>query len=208
MENKTTNQNTVWHEPSVHREDRERMNGHKSCILWFTGLSGSGKSTLAHAVEDYLHKQKIRTFVLDGDNVRRGLCKDLGFSQADRTENIRRIGELSNLLMQAGIITIVAFISPFVRDRQMVRQLVKPEDFVEIFCDAALDVCEARDVKGLYKKARAGLIPDFTGISSPYERPENPELTLDTSRLAIDQCVLRIMDYLNTHGKLNLQNRH
>jgi adenylylsulfate kinase len=110
--------------------------------------------------------------------------------------------------MQAGIITIVAFISPFVRDRQMVRQLVKPGDFVEIFCDAALDVCEARDVKGLYKKARAGLIPDFTGISSPYERPENPELTLDTSRLAIDQCVLRIMDYLNTHGKLNLQNRH
>ncbi len=153
MNQKITNQNIVWHEPTVYRQDREKMNGHKSCILWFTGLSGSGKSTLAHAVEDYLHKRKIRTFVLDGDNVRRGLCKDLGFSDTDRTENIRRIGEVSKLFMQAGIISLTAFISPFIKDRQIVRKLVDTGEFIEIFCDASLEVCESRDVKGLYKKA-------------------------------------------------------
>lgn len=208
MDNKITNQNTVWHEPTVHRQDRERMNRHKSCILWFTGLSGSGKSTLAHALEDYLHKQGVRTFVLDGDNVRRGLCKDLGFTAADRTENIRRIGEISKLLMQAGVITLAAFISPFDRDRQMVRQLVNPGDFVEIFCDASLEVCEARDVKGLYKKARAGQIQEFTGLSSPYEIPENAEISLDTSHLTIDQCVHIIAKYLQEHGMLFTQNNY
>ncbi len=199
MNQKITNQNIVWHEPTVYRQDREKMNGHKSCILWFTGLSGSGKSTLAHAVEDYLHKRKIRTFVLDGDNVRRGLCKDLGFSDTDRTENIRRIGEVSKLFMQAGIISLTAFISPFIKDRQIVRKLVDTGEFIEIFCDASLEVCESRDVKGLYKKARAGEIPEFTGISSPYDKPESPELSLDTAGLTVDECVIRIGDYLRNN---------
>jgi len=196
MSDKITNQNTVWHVSTVSRQDREDMNGHKSCILWFTGLSGSGKSTLAHAVEDRLHRQGVRTFVLDGDNVRRGLCKDLGFSDEDRTENIRRIGEVSNLLMQAGVISLTAFISPFIKDRQIVRDLAESGEFIEIFCNAPLTVCEQRDVKGLYKKARAGVIPEFTGISSPYEKPENPEITLDTDKLTVETCVDQIISYL------------
>lgn len=196
MNNKITNEHTIWHEPTIYRHDRERMNGHKSCILWFTGLSGSGKSTLSHAVEDHLHKNDVRTFVLDGDNVRKGLCKDLGFSDADRTENIRRIGEVANLLMQSGVITLTAFISPFLKDRQLVRELVNDGEFIEIFCDSPLDVCESRDPKGLYKKARAGEIPEFTGISSPYEAPENPEIILNTSDQSIDECVKQIIDYL------------
>jgi len=202
--NKTlTNQNTIWHEPTIYRQDREKMNGHKSCILWFTGLSGAGKSTLAHAVEDFLHKRGVRTYVLDGDNIRKGLCKDLGFSDKDRTENIRRIGEVSNLLMQAGVITLTAFISPFIKDRQIVRELVNKGEFIEIFCDASLDVCETRDVKGLYKKARAGQIPEFTGISSPYEKPEHPEMILDTGKSDVDECVRQIVDYLELNGILN-----
>jgi adenylylsulfate kinase len=200
MNKNITNQNTVWHTPTVSRQDREKLNGHKSCILWFTGLSGSGKSTLAHAVEDRLYKLGVRTFVLDGDNVRRGLCKDLGFSHDDRTENIRRIGEVSHLLMQAGVITLTAFISPYIKDRKIVRDLVKPGEFIEIYCDATLDVCETRDVKGLYKKARAGEIPDFTGISSPYEKPENCEIVLDTGHLEVDECVGRVIQYLNDNG--------
>ncbi len=195
-----TNQNTVWHEASVTRLDRERLNGHRSCILWFTGLSGSGKSTLSHAVEDMLYKQDVRTFVLDGDNVRKGLCKDLGFTDRDRTENIRRIGEISKLMMQAGVITLSAFISPFIKDRQLVRELVGPDEFIEIYCDAPLSVCEMRDVKGLYKKARQGLISDFTGISSPYERPANPEITLDTASLTVNECTTRVIEYLNQQG--------
>jgi len=189
-------ENIIWHEPVVFRQDRERLNGHKSCILWFTGLSGAGKSTLAHAVEDTLHKRGIRTYVLDGDNIRSGLCKDLGFSDEDRAENIRRIGEVSKLLMQAGVITLTAFISPFRNDRRIARDLVAPGEFIEIFCDAPLAVCEKRDVKGLYKKARKGEIPEFTGISSPYEAPENPEIRLDTGNLGIDECVRTVVDYL------------
>ncbi|MEX2353826.1 MAG: adenylyl-sulfate kinase [Gammaproteobacteria bacterium] len=200
MNQKITNQNTVWHQPTVFRQDRETLNGHKSCVLWFTGLSGSGKSTLAHAMEDYLYKQGIRTFVLDGDNIRKGLCKDLGFSDEDRTENIRRIGEVSNLLMQAGVISLSAFISPFIKDRQIVRDLVGDGEFIEIFCNAPLEVCEKRDVKGLYKKARAGEIPEFTGISSPYEVPVNPEITLDTNTLNVDECVVQIVRYLEGKG--------
>jgi adenylylsulfate kinase len=192
-------ENTVWHEPTVYRKDRERMNGHRSCILWFTGLSGAGKSTLAHAVEDSLHRQNIRTFVLDGDNVRKGLCKDLGFSDDDRTENIRRIGEVSNLLMQAGVITLTAFISPFIKDRQIVRDLVGEGEFIEIYCQSPLDICEQRDPKGLYKKARAGEIPEFTGISSPYEEPQNPEIVLETGAHSIDECVHQVIDYLKNH---------
>jgi len=199
MTGKITNENTIWHEPTIYRKDRERMNGHKSCILWFTGLSGSGKSTLAHAVEDHLHRQQVRTFVLDGDNVRKGLCKDLGFSDEDRTENIRRIGEVSNLLMQAGVITLTAFISPFIKDRKIVRDLVSEGEFIEIFCDAPLATCEERDPKGLYKKARAGEIPEFTGISSPYEAPERPEITLNTGEMSIDECVHAVVEYLKDH---------
>jgi len=195
-DSKITNKNTVWHEPTIYREDREKLNEHKSAILWFTGLSGAGKSTLAHAVEDHLHKLGIRTFVLDGDNIRQGLCKDLGFSDADRTENIRRIGEVSKLMLDAGVVVMTAFISPFRKDRQLVRDLVKKGDFIEIFCQAPLSVCEERDPKGLYKKARAGQIPEFTGISSPYEEPENPELIVETDDNSVDECVELIIIYL------------
>ncbi len=200
MKDKITNQNTVWHEPTVYRADREKLNRHKSAILWFTGLSGAGKSTLAHAVEDYLHKHGIRTYVLDGDNIRKGLCKDLGFSDADRTENIRRIGEVSKLMLDAGIVVMTAFISPFIKDRQIVRELVKDGDFIEIYCKASLDVCEQRDPKGLYKKARAGQIPEFTGISSPYEEPKNPELVLETGNRPIEDCVEQLMAFLKARN--------
>lgn len=203
---KITNQNTVWHQPTVFRDDREKLNGHKSAIIWFTGLSGAGKSTLAHAVEDHLHKLGIRTFVLDGDNIRQGLCKDLGFSDADRTENIRRIGEVSKLLLDAGVVVMTAFISPFRNDRQLVRDLVKKGDFIEIYCQAPLAVCEERDPKGLYKKARAGKIPEFTGISSPYEEPEHPELVIQSGDKSISDCTNEIINYLEKSGIINVRN--
>jgi len=196
MNDKIINQNTVWHEPTIFREDREKLNEHRSAILWFTGLSGAGKSTLAHAVEEELHRLGIRTFVLDGDNIRQGLCKDLGFSDADRTENIRRIGEVSKLMLDAGVVVMTAFISPFRKDRQIVRDLVNKGDFIEIYCKASLEVCEDRDPKGLYKKARAGQIPEFTGISSPYEEPEKPELINETGKKSVDECVEQIIKYL------------
>lgn len=202
VKDKVTNQHTIWHEPTVLRKDREALNGHKGCILWFTGLSGSGKSTLAHAAEDYLHKQGVRTYVLDGDNIRKGLCKDLGFTERDRTENIRRIGEVSKLMVEAGLITLTAFISPFIRDRQIVRNLVPPGDFIEIYCKASLEACEERDPKGLYKKAREGIIPEFTGISSPYEEPESPELVLDTESASVDDCVQQVVAILTDHNIL------
>ncbi len=197
---KLTNENTVWHEPNIFRADREKLNGHRSVILWFTGLSGSGKSTLAHAVEDELHRLGVRTFVLDGDNVRRGLCNDLGFSDEDRTENIRRIGEVAKLMLDGGLIVMTAFISPFRQDRQIARDLVEQGDFVEIFCDAELGVCESRDPKGLYRKARAGQIPEFTGISSPYEAPQDPEVVLKTGDRSVEQCVEDVLAYLRAEG--------
>jgi adenylylsulfate kinase len=200
---KVTNQNTVWHDPHVYRADREALNGHRGGILWFTGLSGSGKSTLAHAVEEALHETGVRTFVLDGDNIRQGLCKDLGFSEDDRTENIRRIGEVSRLMLDAGLVVLTAFISPFRKDRAIVRELVAAGDFIEIYCDAPLSVCEERDPKGLYKKARSGEIPEFTGISSPYEAPERAELVLDTGRETVDECVARVLAYLEEQGRIN-----
>lgn len=193
---KVTNQHTVWHEPSIYRKDREEMNGHKSVIIWFTGLSGAGKSTIAHALEDRLHKNKVRTFVLDGDNVRRGLCKDLGFSDKDRTENIRRVGEVSLLMMESGNIVITAFISPFIKDRQIVRELAAEGEFIEVYCGASLEACESRDVKGLYKKARAGEILDFTGISSEYEKPVNPDIEIDTENETLENSVQTITAYL------------
>ena len=195
-DNKITNQNTRWHEPTIKRHHREALNEHKGKILWFTGLSGAGKSTLAHALEEQLHDFGARTYVLDGDNVRKGLCKDLGFSEQDRMENIRRIGEMSRIMMDAGLIVMTAFISPFRRDRRIVRELVEEGDFLEIFCDTPLSVCESRDIKGLYKKARAGEIPEFTGISSPYEIPEQPELVVDSGNSTIEVCVGEIIKFL------------
>ena len=189
--------NVRLHEPLVSRVQREHMNKHKSAILWFTGLSGAGKSTLAHAVELALHKHGCRTYVLDGDNVRHGLCADLGFSAEDRTENIRRIGEMAKLFTEAGVITLAAFISPFRADRKKVRTLVNPEDFIEIYCYCPLDTCEQRDVKGLYAKAHQGLIKDFTGVSSPYEAPETPELIVDTSKLSLEECVNKVLALLS-----------
>lgn len=184
----TKSSNTVWHDVVISRQQREQLNTHRGCILWFTGLSGSGKSTLIQAVDEQLHGQGCHTFTLDGDNVRHGLCSDLGFSDADRTENIRRIGEVAKLMTEAGLITLAGFISPFRHDRQRVRNLVKPCDFLEVYCQCPLDVCEQRDVKGLYKMARAGKIRDFTGISSPYEEPLHPEILLQTDRDDVMKC--------------------
>lgn len=194
--------NVVWHQATIDRAMREKLNGHKSVVLWFTGLSGSGKSTLAHAVEDRLHALGCRTFVLDGDNIRHGLCGDLGFSDEDRVENIRRIGEVSKLFVEAGVIALTAFISPFRSDRDRVRGLMPHGDFIEIYCQAALEVCEDRDPKGLYKKARAGEIKAFTGISSPYEEPLRPELVIETGRLSLEQSAEQVMDLLRERGIL------
>lgn len=194
--------NVVWHHATVTRVRREELNGHKSVILWFTGLSGAGKSTLAHAVEEELHRCGCRTFVFDGDNVRHGLCSDLGFSSEDRVENIRRIGEMTKLFIEAGVIALTAFISPFRKDRERVRALVPHGDFLEIYCRCSLDVCEQRDVKGLYKRARAGEIKDFTGITSPYEEPEDPELVVDCGKLPLEACVVKVLDLLMARGVL------
>ena len=194
--------NTVWHAATIHREHRQQQNGHGSAILWFTGLSGAGKSTLAHAVEERLHQRGCRTYVLDGDNVRHGLCGDLGFSAADRTENIRRIGEVAKLMIDAGVIALTAFISPFRADRERVRGMVMHGEFIEIYCHCPVEVCETRDVKGLYQRARAGEVKDFTGISSPYEAPLKPELTVDTATQSLDACVTQVLDYLRGCGLL------
>lgn len=188
--------NVVWHHATVTREDREAVNGHKGVILWFTGLSGAGKSTLAHAVEERLHQTGCRTFVFDGDNVRHGLCADLSFSDGDRHENIRRIGEMAKLFIEAGVIALTAFISPFRADRQRVREMVMNGDFLEIYCVCSVHECEKRDTKGLYKKARAGIIKDFTGISSPYEEPLSPDLIVDTERQTINEAVDQVMQTL------------
>jgi adenylylsulfate kinase len=199
----TTNPaNIVWHHATVTRERREAQNGHKSCVLWFTGLSGAGKSTLAHAVEEQLHQLGCRTFVLDGDNVRHGLSSNLSFSEDDRRENIRRIGEAAKLMMEAGVIAMTAFISPFRADREAVRKLMPHGDFFEIYCKASLAVCESRDVKGLYKKARAGEIKNYTGIDSPYEAPEKPELVIDTDTLSIEQSAGAVLKLLQERGML------
>jgi adenylylsulfate kinase len=195
-----TSTNVVWHNATVTRARREAQNGHRGTIIWFTGLSGSGKSTLAHAVEEALHQQGCKTIVLDGDNVRHGLCGDLGFSEKDRQENIRRIGEMAKLFVEAGIIVLTAFISPYSADRRRVRAMVEQDDFTEIYCDTPIEICEARDVKGLYKKARAGEITEFTGISSPYEIPQTPELILNTGTLTLEVCVQKVMREITNRG--------
>ena len=190
--------NVVWHQSTVSRKRREEKNQHKSAVLWFTGLSGSGKSTLAHAVEEKLYQMGLNTFVLDGDNVRHGLNKDLGFSDQDRKENIRRISEIAKLMLEAGVITLTAFISPFKAERAMARSLMPHGDFIEIHCYCPLEVCEQRDVKGLYKRAREGEIKDFTGISSPYEAPVKPELKIDTNELSLEKSAERVISLLQS----------
>ncbi len=194
--------NTVWHHATVTRARRQQQNGHKSVVLWFTGLSGAGKSTVAHAVEEALHEQGRQTFVFDGDNVRHGLCSDLSFSEEARKENIRRVGEMAKLFVEAGVIGLTAFISPYRSDRQKVRELVAPGDFIEIYCRCSLEVCERRDVKGLYKRARRGEIKEFTGISSPYAEPLNPELVIETGAGSVDNCVEEVVSYLSRNSYL------
>jgi len=190
----------VWHHATVTRERRQLQNKHHSVILWFTGLSGAGKSTLAHCVEETLHQMGCRTFVLDGDNVRHGLCGDLGFSMEDRAENIRRIAEVAKLMMEAGVITLTAFISPFRSEREKARLIFPHGEFLEIYCKCPLEVCEQRDVKGMYKKARDGQIKDFTGISSPYEEPDNPELVVETAKYTLEECTQQVIDMLRERG--------
>lgn len=193
------NPDIVWHNHKVTRAERASNKNQKPCLLWFTGLSGSGKSTIANALDVALHERGYHTFLLDGDNVRHALCKDLGFSDEDRIENIRRIGEVSKLFADAGLIVLSAFISPFTSDRRLVRNLFPAGEFIEVFMDTPLDTCEQRDPKGLYEKARAGEIRDFTGIDSPYEAPERPELRLDTSAMSVDECVDALIDFLTSN---------
>ena len=195
--------NVIYHQASVTRERRNQSNNHQSVVLWFTGLSGSGKSTLAHVLEEKLFKNGCNTFVLDGDNVRHGLNANLDFSDDDRKENIRRIGEVAKLMLEAGFIVMTAFISPFREDRAAVRNLISNNDFIEIYCKASLKTCEERDVKGLYKRARAGEIKNYTGIDSPYEAPENPELIIDTDKEKLDESVSKIYSFLERKAIIN-----
>jgi adenylylsulfate kinase len=192
-----------WHEGQVARADRERRNGHRGVTLWLTGLSASGKSTLARAIEGALFERGCSSYVLDGDNIRHGLNRDLGFSPAHRTENIRRIGEVAKLFTDAGVIVLTAFISPYRADRDAVRALMPPGDFAELFVDCDIAVCEARDPKGLYVKARRGEIPEFTGVTAPYEPPARPELTVHTDRFTLDECVGQVLAYLERSGYLD-----
>lgn len=195
-------QNIVWQHHQVSKAARAERNGQKPCVIWFTGLSGAGKSTLSDALERRLFAMGHRSYLLDGDNVRHGLNKDLGFTDIDRVENIRRIGEVAKLFVDAGLVVITAFISPFRSDREMAKNVLAPGEFVEVFLDVPLEVCEGRDPKGLYKKARAGQIRNFTGIDSVYEPPLDPALRIDTAAASVEDCVDKIVDYLGSHGYL------
>lgn len=190
------NENIVWHNYAITKAQRSEQKKHKPTILWFTGFSGSGKSTVANALENALNQLGVHTYLLDGDNVRHGLCKDLGFTDEDRVENIRRVGETAKLMVDAGLVVLTAFISPFQSERDMVRNLVDDGEFIEVFLDTPLDVCETRDPKGLYKKARAGEIKHFTGIDSDYQVPASPEIKIDTSKNTLDQSVQELVAYL------------
>lgn len=200
MKKHERDENIIWHNKNITQKKRETLLNQKPCILWFTGLSGSGKSTVANAVEVELFRRGRKTYLLDGDNVRHGLNKDLGFSEIDRIENIRRIGEVSKLFVESGLIVITAFISPFKSDRQIARSLVNYDEFIEVFVDSPLSVCEFRDPKGLYKKARYGAIKNFTGINSPYEIPEEPQIHIKTDKNDIKECVDIIINYLLKFG--------
>lgn len=196
------NNNVVWHTPQVTRQMRETLNGHRSFVLWFTGLPSSGKSTIAHAVEKKLHNMRIKTYTLDGDNVRHGLCSDLGFSPKDREENLRRIGEMIKLFLDAGVVVLAAFVSPFRKDRERVRNMLSKRDFVEIYCKCPVDVCEMRDPKGMYKKAKQGEIKDYTGVSAPYEEPESPNLILDTNNVSITENLKKVLQFIEREALL------
>ena len=196
--------NITWHEHSVASAERQALKGHKGCVLWFTGLSGAGKSTIANTVDHKLHALGKHTYLLDGDNIRHGLNKNLGFSAEDRAENIRRIGEVAKLFADSGTITLTAFISPYRADRDAVRALLPEGHFIEVLVEASLETCEARDPKGLYKKARAGEIKGFTGIDDPYEAPEKPEIVLDSNSKGIDDLADEVVAYLESKGFLSL----
>jgi adenylylsulfate kinase len=202
----TNNKNLKWTESKISPEKREKLLGQRGCVLWLTGLSGSGKTTIARKLEEHLVSQGHPCYVLDGDNIRHGLNSDLGFSESDRKENVRRISEVSALFADAGLIVITSFISPFKEDRQKARMKVPEGSFVEIYLDTSLEVCEKRDPKSLYKKARKGEIPDFTGINSPYEPPEKAEIVLDTGRLSLENCVTRIIDYFLHNNIISKKN--
>ncbi|WP_179348050.1 adenylyl-sulfate kinase [Winogradskyella pacifica] len=188
--------NTVRHNYKITKADRKRLHNHQSFLVWFTGLSGSGKSTLANLVEVALHKSNISTFSLDGDNIRQGINKDLTFAPGDRTENIRRIAEIANLMVDAGVVTLAAFVSPYIKDRENIKTIVGKENFIEVYINTSLEECERRDVKGLYKKARAGEIKNMTGISAPYEAPINPDLEIVTDNQSIEASVQTILDFI------------
>ncbi|MCF8011407.1 MAG: adenylyl-sulfate kinase [Clostridiales bacterium] len=194
---KAAENNVVWHPYTITKEHRQKLNQHKSFVLWFTGLSASGKSSISNALECKLHEMGYHTYLLDGDNVRQGLCKDLGFTEEGRRENIRRIAEVAKLFVDAGIIVITAFISPYKEDRERARKLFEPEEFIEVYLDCPLHECEKRDPKGLYKKARSGKIQNFTGISAPYEVPEEPEVTVQTHEQGIEKSVDEIISSLD-----------
>lgn len=195
-------ENIIPHEYQVTVDDRRLLNGHNSCLLWFTGLSGSGKSTIANLVEQELHKNGVKTFVLDGDNVRKGINRDLTFSPEDRKENIRRIAEIANLMIDAGIVVLAAFVSPYKKDRESIRSIVKDVNFVEIFINTSIEECERRDTKGLYKKARAGEIKNMTGISAPYEAPENPDIEIKTQEESVESAVQKIIEKIKVKLKI------
>ena len=197
-EQKSTN--ITWHQSEIDQAAREELLKQKGCVIWFTGLSGSGKSTVANQVAAHLHQSGRITYVLDGDNIRHGLNKNLGFSPEDRQENIRRIGEVAKLFADAGLITTTAFISPYRQDRDAVRDIMLPDRFIEVFVDCPLEVCENRDPKGLYKKARAGELKGFTGIDAPYEAPQSPELVVNTNELDVSGCTEQVIAYLMEHG--------
>lgn len=195
----TTSTNITWHDSEVTKAQRQQRNRHKSAVIWFTGLSGSGKSTVSVALEKALFEQQVQTYRLDGDNIRHGLNNNLGFSPEDRTENIRRIGEVGKLMVDAGVLTTTAFISPYATDRNVVRDTLAQDEFIEVYTKCSLEGCESRDPKGLYKKARAGEIQGFTGINAPYEAPTNPEIEIDTEALSVDEAVAKIVAYLTKH---------
>lgn len=197
---KPVSPNVVWHHATVTRERREKLQGHRGAVLWFTGLPSSGKSTIAHDVEEKLHRMRCRTFVLDGDNVRHGLCGDLGFTEAGREENIRRIGEVAKLFVEAGTLVLTAFVSPFRRDRERARGLLLHGDFLEIYCRCPVETCAERDPKGHYQLARQGKLKGFTGVSAPYEEPADAELILDTATLTIDESVANVLALLRSRG--------
>ena len=197
---KDKNNNIVWFDGFVKREDRNRVYGHKSGVVWFTGLPSSGKSTIAHTLEKVLFEKGIKVYVFDGDNIRHGLNSDLGFSPEDRKENLRRIAEVAKLFVDAGLIVLCAFVSPHKKDREFIKQIIGREDFIEVYMKCPVEVCEKRDPKGMYKKAREGLIKEYTGISAPYEEPENPDLIIESHKISIEKAVQEIYNYLKIKG--------